>query len=70
MVFTRDAFDQIEVHMDDGFNLIFLVHNSVRSGQAMHVMLKKVYLECILGLVLSLLTNMGLGHMGFKVGLS
>jgi hypothetical protein len=56
--------------MDDGFNLIFLVHNSVRSGQAMHVMLKKVYLECILGLVLSLLTNMGLGHMGFKVGLS
>jgi hypothetical protein len=38
MVFTRDAFDLIEVHMDDGFNLIFLVHNSVRSGQAMHVM--------------------------------
>jgi hypothetical protein len=31
---------------------------------------KKAYLECILGLVLSLVMNIGLGHMGSKVGLS
>ena len=30
---------------------------------------KKVYLECLLGLVWSLLMNIGLGHMGSKVGL-
>jgi len=34
----RDAFGQIEVFMDNGFNPIFLVHNLARSGQAMHVM--------------------------------
>jgi len=31
---------------------------------------KKVYLECILGVAWSLLMNIGLGYMGFKVGLS
>jgi hypothetical protein len=37
----------------------------------MHVMLvaKKVYLNCILGLIWSLLMNMDLGHMGSKVDL-
>jgi len=58
--------------MDNGFNPILLVGNLARSGQAMHEIFlatKKVYLKCILGLVWSLLMNMGLGHMGFKVGL-
>ena len=68
----RDAFGQIEVLIDDGFSLILLVGNSTRSRQAMHGMFwaaKEVYLECILGLIWSLLMKMGLGHMGSKVGL-
>ena len=35
---SRDAFSQIDVLMDDGFDLIFLVRNSARLGQVMHVM--------------------------------
>ena len=56
----RDAFSQIEVLMDDGFDPILLMGNSARSGQVMHGMFwaaKKVYLECILGLIWSLLMN-------------
>jgi len=30
---------------------------------------EKAYLECILGLIWSLLMNMSLGHIGSKVGL-
>jgi len=32
----RNAFSQIEVLMDDGFNSILLVGNSARSGQVIH----------------------------------
>jgi hypothetical protein len=58
--------------MDDEFDPILLVDNSARSGQAMHEILwvvRKVYLKCNLGLVWSLLMNMGLGLLEFKVGL-
>ena len=61
---------QIEVLMH---SISFLMGNSARSGEAMHEIFwaaKKVYLECILGLIWSLLMNMGLGHIRFKVGLS
>jgi len=34
----RDAFSQIEVLMDDGFDPILLMSNSARSGQVMHEM--------------------------------
>jgi hypothetical protein len=34
----RDAFDQIEVLMDNGFGPILLVGNLARSGQTMHEM--------------------------------
>jgi hypothetical protein len=38
----RDAFDQIEVLMDDRFNPILLVGSLAKCGQAMH----EIYLGC------------------------
>jgi len=56
-VLPRNAFSQIKVFLDDGFGPILLVGNLIRSRQAMHEMFfwtaKKVYLECILGLIWS-----------------
>jgi hypothetical protein len=71
-VLPRDAFDQIEVLIHDWFSPILLVVNSAKSIQVMHgifLAAEKAYLECILGLIWSLLINMSLGHIGSKVGL-
>ena len=64
------TFDKIEVLLDDGFNPILLVGNLVRLCQCIHEMflgINKVYLECILGLILFILMNMSLGNIRFKV---
>jgi hypothetical protein len=69
----KDTFDHIKVLMDDGFDLILLIGNSAISRQVIYESFwaaKIVYLECILGSIWSLLMNMGLSHIGSKVGLS
>ena len=68
----RDAFGQIEVLMDDGFGLIFLVSSSARSGEAMYEMFlgsKESLFGVYFRYDLVPINEYGLGHMGSKVGL-